>query len=158
MPKNEPAERSDGIWIDEIPLRETIVKAYHLHRVGGEVDDPILAVVRRFLSGPIGSPCVPGVYWFEDGPAERLQAFVESIEKIQAGFARQVIEPVVHVVAEKESRKEEELAPNPAVFVASLAGPVAVKSRIDESLVGALIATVLIAIARLGLRDVERAI
>lgn len=137
--------------VDEGPLRDAILKAYHERRGFPGGTRSVLAAIRQFLSGPSGGPSAPdGSYFFEIDPAPSIAAFVEDLEGVAPGLARKAIEPILGAALDAERRGERELAPNPALYAASLGGALAVKAALDETVACALVAAAILGLARLG--------
>ncbi|MGQ9591259.1 MAG: hypothetical protein ACUVYA_13315 [Planctomycetota bacterium] len=145
--------------LDERPLRDAVLKAYHESRGRPGAARAILAAIRQFLSGPAGGPSAPdGSYFFETDPAASVAALVEELEGAVPGLARKAIEPVLCAALDAERRGERELAPNPALYAASLGGALAVKAALDETVACALVAAVILGLARLGTPAFEEAL
>lgn len=136
--------------LDEGPLREAVLRAYHERKGSGATAKRAMGAVRQFLSGPAGGESVPGAYWFEEDPGGSVRALVDDLEAAREGLARRLLEPLLAAIAERRRSGSDELSPNLAVYVAGLAGPLAVRSGIDEMVSGAVIAAALIGIRRLG--------
>jgi hypothetical protein len=138
-----------GFPLDEIPLREWILRAYHEKRRESERSRLVIDAVRQFLSGPPGGETVPGLYWFEEQPEGSVTSFRQDLERVAPWLAELVFRPIIAGVRERASSLEEPF-PNPAVSVASLAGSVAVKGDLDETVACAVVAAAVIGVARLG--------
>ncbi len=167
--------RPSGFKVDEEPLRNWVLKAHHDRRgEGSERDTRLLEAIRALLSGPdggIGSP----IYWFQDYPDASLDAFFSVLEATRPGLTRSVFDPLLQSVetartandakpvaaAEqpddaavvKRSRRASgrlELAPNLSVHIAFLAGPIALRTEIDETVVCSLLSSSLLVLAKLG--------
>jgi len=133
-----------------------VLAAYHRHRRGEDFERAILEIVRRFLSGPSDKSGSPSKYWFETDSEIRTRRFARELEHVRPGLSKAVVTPLA-VAVEERARTEAssasnryELAPNLALWIGSLAGAVAVHAKIDETLAAGLLATVLLAFARLG--------
>jgi hypothetical protein len=148
------AGSSGGIPVDEEPLRAWVLKAYHEKRQGPAGGRRLLDAIRRFLSGPPGGPSVPDRYYFEDSPAASLQRFAAAMEEAAPGLSQAVFAPLLAAAG----RKGKGIAPNLSVFIASLAGPIALKSGVDETIVCALLAAALLGVARLGTEAVSKSL
>jgi len=145
--------------IDEEPLRQWILKAYHEKRDGDPRERKLLDEMRAFLSGAIGGLSSPR-YRFEDTPRATVTAFAAALDATRVGLTAQLLEPLfqsLEPVGSNEcssranaARATPALAPNLSVFIAFLAGPIALRSGLDETLVCALLSTWLLALARLG--------
>ena len=145
----------DGLWIDEEPLRAWILKSHHEKRYDDGDAPALLKAVTHMLSGPPGGPSAPGQYYFLVDPETSLPAFAGRLDAVAEGLGRSVFAPLLAAVEEKEKAKEGELAPNLSLYVASLAGPVALKNEVDETIVCALLSATLLTVARLGRKKVE---
>ena len=155
----------DGVFdIDEDPLRQWILKAYHEKRGGSESEREVLEAIREFLSGPadgLGSPR----YRFEDASEPSILAFAEKLEKACEGCVDSLLDPLLQGLepealemgtADAAKSSSPDLAPNLSVYIAFLAGSIALKTKLDETLVCALLSTWLLALAKLGQHEVER--
>jgi hypothetical protein len=152
------APRKGGFGIEEEPLRQWILKAYHDRRGGGQSDREILDAIRQFLSGPAGGPSVPGQYFFEVKPEKSVWRFVGSLESTVKGLSGMVFAPLLGAMEEKERRRQAAIAPNLSLYVSSIAGPIAVRSKLDETLTCALVAAGLLGLARLGKSEIVGAL
>jgi len=144
--------------VDEEPLRQWVLKAYHEKRFEPGQARDALAAVRQFLSGPPGGDCSPGRYWFEDDPPASVRSFMEDMERVKPGLSRSVLEPLLNACKDRERSGGAEPIPNPSLFISSLAGAVAVKTGIDETPACALLAAAMIGISRLGTRPLAEAL
>jgi hypothetical protein len=145
------------LLIDEAPLRQWVLKAYQERRqTARPVEDDLLEAIRSFLSGPLDGPSHPEQYFFEASPEALLPRLARRLDATAPGLAALVFDPLLGTVQEAERARRPELAPNLSVYVASLSGPIALKSGIDETIVCALLSTALLALARLGSERVER--
>lgn len=148
-------EPDSGFRIDEAPLREWVLKAYHERRQPSGDGHLLQEAIRELLSGPIGGPCERSAYWFEKDPESTVPRFARSLDAVVKDLHRAVFDPLLAADGERAAEGRHEIAPSPGVFVASLAGPIALRSGIDETVVTALVATALIVLARLGRSRVE---
>ena len=154
-------KRGRAFEIDEEPLRQWILKAYHQSDQSAGDDREILAAIREFLSGPTGGLSSP-IYRFEDAPERLVAEFSARLEATRSNLAAVVLAPLVQGLeggASDEHATENispELAPNLSVYVAFLAGPIAIKTELDETLVCALLSTWLLALAKLGRMKVQK--
>jgi hypothetical protein len=139
-----------GFAVDEEPLREAVLKAYHAKRSAGGTAKRVLDAVRQFLSGAPGGESVPGRYWFEEDPPASTASFVEDLDGAAPGLARQVLEPLLAAVARMEKKGARELVPNVPVLVSSLSGAVSVKTGLDETLSGAALSAAILGLSRVG--------
>ena len=140
----------DSFWIDEEPLRKSILKGYFGDRVAPLEPEPLLALLRDLLSGPPPADCEPATYRFEDDPETLVPAFLRGIEREEPGLAGLVAEPLLSAAEEMKSGQRSEIAPNVGVFITSIAGSIAVKSEVSEATAAALLGGFLITVARLG--------
>jgi len=152
------ASTSQAFPVDETALRDWVLKAYHERRQAAGKSKRALDAVRQFLSGAPGGQSVLERYWFEEDPPASVRSFIEDLQRTEAGLARTVLEPLLASVREMEKRKSRTLARNVSVYVASLAGAVAVKSRLDETIASSLIAAAIIGLSRLGRKPFEAAL
>lgn len=136
--------------LDETPLREHVLRTYHERRDRPEPASQILSAIRQFLSGPPGGETIPDIYWFEEDPDFSIADFLTSLESVGAGLASQTFEPLLEAIEEREKLSAKDFVPNLSVYVSSMAGALAVKARLDETLACGLIAAALIGISRLG--------
>ena len=143
-----------GFWLDEDPLREWILKAYHEKRRDLGKSQLLTEAVRELLSGAPGGPSYPAQYYFEKTPESSVRRFAGCLGEVSPGLDRAVYEPILRAIAEKEKTKGSELAPNLSLYVASISGPIALKTGVDETLVCALVSAALLTIARLGRKQV----
>ena len=111
-----------GFPIDEAPLREWILKAYHEKRKTTESCFALVEAVRELLSGPLEETGPPGRYFFESEPDASLWLFLTSLHAVAEALDRAVYEPLFAAIAEKKGKNEGALAPNLSVYVAALAG------------------------------------
>ncbi|MBI4601232.1 MAG: hypothetical protein HY721_04645 [Planctomycetes bacterium] len=150
--------RGAGFLVDEEPLRQAVLKAYHEKRGRPGPAAKVLAAVRQFLSGAPGSNSVAGRYWFEEDPVGSAARFVEDLERAAPGLGRGAVEPLLVAVRDMEAKRRRELSPNLAVYVASLAGPLALKAGIDETLAASVVAAAIIGLSRAGRGPFEAAV
>lgn len=144
--------------LDEAPLRDWLLRAYHEKHRGPAVGREVLSAIRQFLSGPPGGESVPDVYWFEEDADFAIADFAAALDGVRDGLAAQTFDPVIAAIEERIAAASRELAPNLSVYVSSLAGALAVKSGLDETVSCALVAAVIIAASRLGPQPLRRAI
>ncbi len=150
--------REPKFSIDEGPLREAVLKAYHEKRGASPENQALVAAVRQFLSGPPGGESAPGSYFFELDPPRSVREFLAELDRSAPDLARRTAESVVRAAREAERKGARELAPNPAVWAASIAGSLAVKAGLDETVACALVAATILAVARLGAAVFEEAL
>ena len=158
-------DRPGAFEIDEEPLRQWILKAYQEHQPASPTIDvrEILASIREFLSGPAGGSSSP-IYRFEDAPEQLVTGFADRLDATHADLAALVLEPLLQGLGGragdghrgKKTDESPELAPNISVYIACLAGPIAIKTELDETLVCALLSTWLLALAKLGRMKVQK--
>lgn len=139
-----------GFAVDEEPLREAVLKAYHEKRGAAGASKAVLDAVRQFLSGAPGGESVPGRYWFEENPPASIASFLEDLDGAAPGLARQVLDPLLAAVGKMEKKRARELVPNVPVLVSSLSGAVSVKTGLDEALAGAALSAAILGLSRLG--------
>lgn len=145
--------------IDERPFRDAVLKAYHEKRSASEKNAALMAAVRQFLSGPPGGEsALDRSYFFELDPARSVGDFFAELDRNVPNLARKTAEPIVRCALEAEQKGSRELAPNPALWAASLAGSLAVKAALDETIAAALVSATVLAVARLGAAVLERAL
>jgi hypothetical protein len=144
--------------LDEIPLRQEILKAYHSERKKGGTHRRVLDAIRQLLSGAPGGESFLGNYWFEVDPAASARSFVTDLDKAAPGLATAVLGPVLAAARRREKENRREIAPSVHLLVSSLAGAVAVKSDLGEPLAGAVVAAAFIAVARAGCEPFEAAL
>ena len=146
-----------GIRIDEDSLRGLILKAYHELGASQDITREVLEAVRFFLSGPIGGMEVPGSYYFEDDPPAHVWRFLGTLESAVSGLPAAVYGPLLAATEEAKRTEGREIATNVAVFVASVSGPIAVKTGLEETVVGSLVATGLLSLDRVGIEPIRAA-
>jgi hypothetical protein len=139
-----------GFPIDEEPLRDAVLKAYHENRGAAGAPRALLAAVRQFLSGAPGGDSVPGRYWFEEDPRASVASYLDDLDGAAPDLAALVMEPLLAALDKGEKQRSRELAPNLPVFVKSLAGSIAVKTGLDETLTGSALAAAILGLARAG--------
>jgi len=147
-----------GFPIDEEPLRERILRAYHEKRSGPDTARRVLAAIRQFLSGAPGADSVLGRYWFEEDPAASARSFVEDLDLAFPGLARLTIEPLLEALSKAESKSSGRIAPNLSVYISSRAGALAVKAGIDESVAGAALSAAILGLSRAGREPFDAAL
>jgi hypothetical protein len=140
----------DAFYLDEEPLRKTVLKGYFGERTAPLEPEPLFAHLRQLLSGPPGGETDPATYYFELEPDITVPVFFRSVEVEQPGLAALIAEPLLSAADERAAGRRSEIAPNVTMFISSLAGPIALKAEISESVAAALLAGFLIAVARLG--------
>lgn len=143
---------SAGFPLDEAPLRQLILKAYHEHRRRTGPPRRLLDAIRQFLSGAPGGESLVDRYWFEEDPPASARSFAVDLEKVAPGLAEAVWEPLLRASQAMEKRGDGELAPNVPVYVSSLSGPVALRAGVDEGLAAATLAAAVIGLSRVGAR------
>ncbi|MCZ6794496.1 MAG: hypothetical protein O7J95_12880 [Planctomycetota bacterium] len=139
-----------GFWLDDTPLREWILKCYHEKKDedGGHL--LLLEAIRELLSGAPGGPSVPTEYTFETDPETLVLRFARSLDVATGGLDRAIYEPLIAAVEAMENEQRSDLAPNLSLYVASVSGPIALRTGVDETVVCALVSAALLTIARLG--------
>jgi hypothetical protein len=142
--------------VHEALLRQTVLRAYHEKReMGGsnkaaKAAKAALAAVRQFLSGAPGTMVSSERYWFEEDPRASVASFVADLERALPGLARAVLEPVLAQARQGRAEGRRELALNLSLYVSGLAGAVAVKTGLDETLAAGVVAAVILGLSRLG--------
>jgi len=144
--------------IDEAPLRQWVLKAYQENRRLSGTPKRALDAIRQFLSGAPGGESLVSRYWFEEDPPASCRSFVEDLEKTSPGLGRAVFSPLLAAVKSMEARNDSALAPNTSVYVSGLAGPLAIKAGIDETLACAVISAAILGLSRIGRAPVEAAL
>jgi len=140
----------DAFSLDEESLRKTILKSYFGERTAPLEPEPLMAHLRQLLSGPPGGETQPATYYFEVEPEVTVPVFFRSVEVERPGLAALIAEPLLAAAEERAAGRRSEVAPNLSMFISALAGPLALKADISESVAAALLAGFLIAVARLG--------
>ncbi len=144
--------------LDEAPLRQWILTAYHENRKLNGAPRRTLAAIRQLLSGAPGGESLVARYWFEEDPRASAKSFVQDLERAAPGLAHSVLDPVLSTFKQMEARESRDLAPNLPVLVSSLAGPVALRSGIDELLASAALSAAFLGISRAGREPFETAL
>ena len=164
-----PAEDSEqkGSGLDEEPLREWVLKAYHEKALESEEHAQLLDAVRLLLSGAT-SRYSSLSYYFEGDPKTSLASFARHINEVSDDLAAALLEPIELGAGKTEPgdvAKEKQngaagaaAAPNLSLYVSSLAGPIAMRRGIDETVVCSLLSAVLLAVSRLGIKRVREAL
>ena len=150
------SRRRTGFTVDEQPLRDYVLKAYHEGRSSSEKNRLAIDATRQFLSGPPGGEASLSRYWFQEDPEASIKSFLEDLDRVDDNLARSVMQPLLSAVDEMEREKRSTLAPNLAVYVSSLSGSCAVKSDIDETVASAVVSAAILGLARLGVQPFER--
>ena len=145
-----------GFRVDEQPLRDFILKAYHDERPASEKSRLAIDAVRQFLSGPPGGEAGLGRYWFEEDPQACIKSLLEDLDRVDENLARSVLQPLFSALEEMTRERRSKLAPNLPVYVASLAGSCAVKADLDETVASAVVSAVILGLARLGIAPFEK--
>ncbi len=148
-------DTAGGFSIDETPLRNWILKAYHEKRKTSEDCLALSEAIRELLTGPLEETSAARRYYFEGNPDSALWLFMQNLGAVAEGLDREIYDPLLTAVAGKGKKKEGELPPNLSVYVASLAGPIALKKRVDETVVCALVSAALLTLSKLGRTRVE---
>ena len=166
MSQGEDGEQK-GRGLDEEALREWVLKAYHEKALESEEHAQLLDAVRLFLSGAT-SRYSSLSYYFEGDPESSLGSFARQINEVSDGLAASLLEPIElgagkiePVKAANENQNgaaSAAAAPNLSLYVSSLAGPIAMRREIDETVVCSLLSTVLLAVSRLGIKRVREAL
>ena len=147
-----------GFLIDETPLRNWTLRAYQDKQRGAPSEDrELLEAVRQVLSGPRDG-YDSSRYWFEDDPAQRVDAFLAQLEVARSGLARAIFTPLLKTVDDAlAARKPDapadsplELAPNLTAHIAFHAGPIALRTARDETVICSVLSAALLVLARQG--------
>ncbi len=151
------SQRSTGFEVDEQPLRDYILKAYHDARPASEKNRLAIDATRQFLSGPPGGEAALGRYWFQEDPEASIKSFLEDLERVDENLARSVLQPLLAAMDEMARKKKKStLAPNLSVYVSSLSGSCAVKADLDETVASAVVSAAILGLSRLGVGPFER--
>jgi hypothetical protein len=143
---------ADAFWIDEDPIRKSILKGYFGERTAPLEPEPLMAQLRDLLSGAPGGETDPSCYYFEIDPDYSVPAFLRGIERIAPGLAALIVDPLLVPAEEVAAGSRTEIASNLGVLVSSLAGSISVKADVNEATAGALLGGFLIVLSRLGPR------
>jgi hypothetical protein len=130
----------------EAPLRAAVLKAYQEAPQGDARARRLNAAVRQFLSGPPGTENFVTMYWFEEDPAASVRSFVEDLDRVKPGLAMAMMEPVLTSFA-KRGVQGDPLA-SVHLSVTSLAGSLAVKTGLDETMACAILSAVVLGLLR----------
>ena len=151
------SQRSTGFEVDEQPLRDYILKAYHDARPASEKNRLAIDATRQFLSGPPGGEAALGRYWFQEDPEASIKSFLEDLDRVDKNLARSVLQPLLAAM-DKMARKKKKstLAPNLSVYVSSLSGSCAVKADLEETVASAVVSAAILGLSRLGGGPFER--
>jgi hypothetical protein len=141
-------------YVDEAPLRQWILKAYHERLDSGVDAHGLVDAMRALLSGPEGGPSAPGEYYFERDPERSVAAFLAALNAACGGLGRAVFDPLLAALRDKGRPGDADLPPNVGLFVASLGGPVALRAEIEETVACALVSAALLVLSRLGVGPV----
>ncbi len=164
-----PGEEGEakGSRFDEEPLREWVLKAYHEKALESEEHAQLLDAVRLLLSGAT-SRYSSLSYYFEGDPKTSLASFARQINEVSDNLSTALLEPIELGAAKKDSTDGAKdrhngaagaaAAPNLSLYVSSLAGPIAMRRGIDETVVCSLLSAVLLAVSRLGVKRVREAL
>ena len=87
----------EGLNIDEEPLKDWILKAYHEKALESEEHAQLLDAVRLFLSGAT-SRYSSLSYYFEGDPESSLGSFALQLNEVSDGLAAALLEPIEEVV------------------------------------------------------------
>lgn len=144
--------------VDEAPLRDWILKAYQDNRGSTGKLKRALDAVRQFLSGAPGGQSGVARYWFEEDAPASVASFVEDLDRAEPGLARSAFEPLVAAVKDIDESGSGKLAPNLSVYVSSLAGSIAVKTGLDETLACSVISAAILGLSRCGTKPFEESL
>ena len=157
----------EALNLDEEPLKEWILKAYHEKALDNEEHARLVDAQRLLLSGP-NSHFNSATYYFEEDPEQRLEIFARQLDKVSDNLAASLFEPLELGMKQSEpsltaSPREKTggaspiSATNLSLYIASLAGPIAMRTGLDETVTCSLLSTVLLAISRTGIARVREA-
>ena len=165
-----PSEDSEqgGFRLDEEALREWVLKAYHEKAIESEEHARLLDAVRLMLSGAT-SRYSSVSYYFEGDPGSCLSSFARQIDEVSDNLAAALFEPIELGIRNSEDPLNDSKgkqsggasaasAPNLSLYVSSLAGPIAMRRGIDETVICSLLSAILLAVSRLGISRVREAL
>ena len=158
----------EGLNIDEEPLKDWILKAYHEKALDSEEHARLVDAERLLLSGP-NAHYNSTRYYFETDPGPRLEAFAHQLDEVSENLAAALFEPIELGLKQSEpsletpkerprGRASATSATNLSLYIASLAGPIALRAGIDETVACSLLSTVLLAVSRVGITQVREAL
>ena len=167
MSPGEDSEQKDQ-GLDEEPLREWVLKAYHEKALDSEEHARLVDAERLLLSGP-NAHYNSARYYFEADPGPRLEAFARQLDEVSENLAADLFEPIELGLKQSEpsletpeerprGRASAASATNLSLYIASLAGPIALRAGIDETVACSLLSTVLLAVSRVGITPVREAL
>lgn len=152
-PDSLPAPAGRKLSVDEELLRGCVLDSYMRHDRGDRFEQAVIRSISKFLSGPLEKESASELYWFEEHPESSAKDFARELDALRPGLARAIVEPLTQAIEDRPQPDPVELAPNVSIWIASLAGALAVRAEIDESLAAGLLAAVLLAFERLGSRQ-----
>ena len=102
-------------------------------------------------------------------PGPRLATFALQLDEISEQLATALFEPLEHGMKqsepslaapprEKNAGSSAASATNLSLYIASLAGPIAMRTGLDETVTCSLLSTVLLAMSRVGIARVREAL
>ncbi|MCH2363562.1 MAG: hypothetical protein MK479_03180 [Planctomycetes bacterium] len=158
----------EALNLDEEPLKDWILKAYHEKALDSEEHARLVDAERLLLSGP-NAHYNSARYYFEADPGPRLEAFARQLDEVSENLAADIFEPIELGLKQSEpslktpeerprGRANAASATNLSLYIASLAGPIAMRAGIDETVACSLLSTVLLAISRVGITPVREAL
>jgi hypothetical protein len=136
--------------VDEGPLRDSVLKAYHEKHGESGTTRGILDAIRQFLSGPPGVQRPHFTYRFEEFPEGSVASFLEDLEKAFPDLPRTTIGPLLAAVEQSSSNGAGGAPLNVPVWLASLAGSLSVRTGLDETLTSAILSAAVLGMSRLG--------
>ena len=163
-----PGGEQETFDLDEEPLKEWILKAYHERALDSEEHARLVDAQRLLLSGP-DSPFNSGTYYFEEDPGPRLENFARQLDEISEQLATALFEPLERGMKqsepslaapprEKTAGASAASATKLSLYIASLAGPIALRTGLDETVICSLLSTVLLAMSKVGITRVREAL
>lgn len=152
-------EKIDVLRLDEDALRAAVLKTYQERR--GDPDGKAtaaLAALRQLLSGAPGGEICSLSYWFEEDPLATIRSFLVDLDQVEPGLSRWALEPLLEALPRLVEEAGEGRYPNVPLFLASAAGPLALRADIDETLATGILSATALVIARVGSRTLQLAL
>lgn len=136
--------------VDEGPLRDSVLKAYHEKHGEPGSTRGILDAIRQFLSGPPGAKVPHFTYHFEEFRESSVVSFFEDLERAVPDLPRATVGPLLVALEESRSNGAGRTPLNVPLWLASLAGSVSVRTGLDETLTSAILSAAVLGMSRLG--------